>query len=149
MRNRVRNLILLSCSFNPDLIWILRKYVLTFHELLIQYWPRFDHFELSGGAPCRSMSYFHFDYAELLGCPSCHLTIYSLNVHLVSTILNCQLVRTAISCANDSILTSLRRLRWCWTFKTCPLFQHQFLAQALPTFYFQFVCNTISWGFFQ
>ena len=95
MRNRVRNLNFMSCSFNPDLIsttlnsqevhinipWVTdsiltffqplqspRRCAMLFHELLIQYW-------------------LHFEHAELSGSTLCHLTIYSLNVHLVSTTL--------------------------------------------------------------
>ena len=66
MRNRVRNLNFMSCSFNPAPflpLWILRKYISTFHELLIQYWPPFNHFKVPGGVPCCSMSYsFNTDF---------------------------------------------------------------------------------------
>lgn len=112
MRNRVRNLIFLSCSFNPDLIWIFRNYVLTFHELLIQYWPRFDHFELSGGAPCRSMS-------------------YSFNIDFILTTLNFQDVPRAIWRFIHWMFISFQPF---WIVSSCVLWFHALMILYWPRF---------------
>lgn len=79
----------LLASFWP--IWTLRKCVLPFHVLLIQYWSRFDQFKYSGSAQYHSIC-FWFD------------------TDLVSINLNYQAVRNVILSAANSTLTSLTPL---------------------------------------
>ena len=91
-------------------LWTLSLCVIPFGDLLIQYWPRLYHFELSASA-------------------SCHLMSCLFNTDLISTTLNSQRVRNTIWWLVHSILTSSLPL---WIPRKCVVPFDDLLLQYWP-----------------
>ena len=111
-------------SFLP--LWTLSLCVMLFDKLLVQYWPRFYHFELSGGAEC-----------HLMRCWS--------STDLVST-MNTQEVRNAIWWATYLILTLCLPL---WTLSGCVMPFEELMIQywhCSTTLKSQRVRNAVWWA---